>query len=181
MTRNYRSRRARGEILRRTAVWGSLLFLLAVSEGAFFARLHFLPATPDLILGAVIAIALADSVPVAAIAAVGGGFLVDAMGGTGAYLSPILYFVAVLAVSGMAEKMMARILSWILLMMPALLLRAGTTYLNVRLAYGSVSLRELLLHTLLPEASVTLLLGIPLYFIVFLCERLCRGTHHSAR
>ena len=131
-------------------------------------------------------IAFVDSLMVSgcgeeAIAAVGGGFLVDAMGGTGAYLSPILYFVAVLAVSGMAEKMMARILSWILLMMPALLLRAGTTYLNVRLAYGSVSLRELLLHTLLPEALVTLLLGIPLYFIVFLCERLCRGPHHSAR
>ena len=179
MAKNYRSRRARGEVLRRVAVWGILIFLLAVSEGAFFARLHFLPAAPDLILGAVIAIALVDSVPVAAIAAVGGGFLTDALGGVGASLSPILYFLALLVISGMAEKMMAKVWSWILLMLPGLLLKGGMTLLRIHMTYETVSVKEALLLVLLPEAVSTLLLGIPLYFVVTLCGHLCRGRYNT--
>ena len=90
MKKSYKSRRERGERLRRIGIWGGLLFLLAVSESSFFGGLSFLPATPDLILCAVVAIALLDSPAVAAVAAVGGGVLSDVMGGTGAYFSPIL-------------------------------------------------------------------------------------------
>lgn len=179
MVKHYRSRRAREDVLRRVAVWGILLFLLAVSESAFFSRLHFLPATPDLVLGAVVAIALLDSVPAAAVAAVGGGIITDALGGIGAYLSPVLYLLTVLFIGGMAEKMMARVWSWLLLMLPGLCLRAGLTFLRIRLSYGGGSFLDILRGTLLPEALATVLLGLPLYFVASLCERLCKGKHGS--
>lgn len=173
MVGGYRTRRGRGELLRRTAVWGGLLFLLAVSESSFFSGLRFLPATPDLILCAVVAIALLDSATVAAVAAVGGGILSDALSGTGAYLSPLLYLLVVLAVGGMAEKMLGRIWSWLLLMLPALLLRGAGTLLGVILSYPAFSLGYVLKKVVLPEAMLSLLLGIPLYFIVLAGTRLC--------
>lgn len=180
MAKGYRSRRAREDVLRRTVVWGGLLLLLAVSESSFFSRLHFLPATPDLILGAVVAIALLDSVPVAAVAAVIGGVMTDALGGVGAYFSPILYLFTVLLVGGMAEKMMARFWSWLLLMLPGICLRAGLTFLKIRPLFSGDRFAEIFRGILLPEAIVTILLGIPLYFIAVLCERLCRGRRGSA-
>ncbi|MBQ9085997.1 MAG: hypothetical protein IJY47_02290 [Clostridia bacterium] len=173
MARSYRNRREREETLRRIAVWGGLLFILAVARGSFFARLSFLPATPDLLLCALVAIALLDSVPVAAVAGIGGGFLADALGGTGFSLSPVLYLLVVLTVSGMAEKMMAGVWSWLLMMIPALLLRAGATFLGILLTYESFTFGYALGGILLPEGILTLLLGFPLYWIVMLCVRLC--------
>ena len=180
MAKKYRSRRVRENILRRTAVWGILLFLLAVSESAFFSRLHFLPTTPNLVLGAVIAIALLDSAPVAAVAAVGGGILVDSLGGTGMYLSPLVYFLAVLLVGNMAEKMMAGIWSWLFLMIPGIVLCGGLTFLRMKLIYGEASPLDVLLRVLLPEAMITILFGVPLYFFTSLCARLCKGRQGSA-
>lgn len=180
MKKSYKSRRERGERLRRIGIWGGLLFLLAVSESSFFGGLSFLPATPDLILCAVVAIALLDSPAVAAVAAVGGGVLSDVMGGTGAYFSPILYLLTVLLLSGMAEKMMPRIWSWALMMLPALLLRGAATLLGLVVSRGSAPLGAALWQVILPEAAISFLLGIPLYFIASLCEKFCGERRSSA-
>ena len=56
--------------VKRIVLYGLLLLLLSAMQCSFFARLHFLPATPDLILCAVLGILLLDSDSAAFISAV---------------------------------------------------------------------------------------------------------------
>ena len=83
------------ELIKRICVYGVLLLLLASAQCSFFARLHLLPATPDLILCALLAILVLDSTPAAAISAVAGGILIDALGGVGVAWSPLFYFLLI--------------------------------------------------------------------------------------
>ena len=102
----------RPEIVRRIVIFGLLVLILSAAMSSFFAQLTSLPATPDLILGAVIAVALLDGRASAAIVAVAGGVAVDALGGVGASLSPLLYLGVVLTVGFLSEKMLPGFLSF---------------------------------------------------------------------
>ena len=62
--------RIRPDVWKRVAVYGLLLLILGAAMCSFFAQLTRLPATPDLILGAVLAIALLDGRKTAAIVGV---------------------------------------------------------------------------------------------------------------
>lgn len=170
----------RPEILRRIVVYGVLIWILSTASCSFFANLTYLPATPDLLLCAVVAIGLLDSRRAAAVVGIVGGFCLDALGGVGAALSPILYLLVVLLVGSFAEKALGSFWAWLVLILPTLLLRALFTTLAVLLRMGGVSFSPLLRQILLPEAVVTLLLGIPVYFICSLCMLLLRDRRERS-
>lgn len=170
----------RPEILRRLVVYGVLIWILVTASCSFFANLTDLPATPDLLLCAVAAIALLDSRRSAAIVGIVGGFCLDALGGIGAATSPILYLLVVLLVGSFAEKALGSFWAWLVLMVPTLLLRALFTTLSVLLRTGGVSFSLLLRQILLPETAMTLLLGIPVYFICSLCMLLLRDRRERS-
>ena len=74
MNSSYRPESGRQLFLRRLIVFSPVIFLLAVIQCSFFAQLYFLPATPDLMIGFVVAVAMLDSQPSAAICGIGAGF-----------------------------------------------------------------------------------------------------------
>ena len=129
----------RPELVKRIVIYGLLIFFLSVAMSSFFANLHHLPATPDLMLGAVLAVAVIDDRKVAAIVAVVGGVTADALGGVGASLSPLLYLSVILTVGILSEKMLPRFLSWLILLLPSLLLRALFTLAGFWLYTGGGS------------------------------------------
>ena len=154
-------------------VYGLLLVLLTALQCAFFPALSFLPASPDLLLGALIALTLLeDNRPAVAVTAVASGFLCDALGSTGASFTPLFYLLAVALASLLAEKMLPRFFSFLLLMLPALLLRLGFSAL--RAALCGFSPLALFKGLLLPELLLTLLCALPLYPLAFLCARLAK-------
>jgi len=157
------------ELTKRIVIYGLLVFLLSVAMSSFFANLRHLPATPDLMLGAVLAIAVLDGRHVAAIVAVAGGIFVDALGGVGASLSPLLYLAVILTVGILSEKMLPRFLSWLILLLPSLVLRALFTLAGFLIYSKGGSLAGFFGGVLLPEAITTLLFCLPLYFVVILC------------
>ena len=163
------------EVTKRVVVYGLLLLLLGSAQVSFFARVVWLPAIPDLLLGTVVALSLLESERVAVVAAIGGGFLIDALGSVGVSLSPILYLIVALAICPLAAKMLPRFLSWALLMLPALVLRMAYGALRLLLTAGRGALPEALKQILLPELLTTLLLCVPLYFLLALLSRLLRG------
>ena len=170
MRRNFQKRGGnRSELWKRIVIYTLLTLFLSVAMSSFFANLTWLPAIPDLMLGAVLAIAVLDDRRSAAIVAVAGGVAVDALGGVGISLSPILYLAMVLSVGILCEKMLPRFLSWLLLLLPSLLLRALFSFLGFWIYTGGGSFRGLLPEVLLPEAICTLLFCCPLYFLVMLC------------
>ncbi len=159
----------RPEILKRIVILGLLILILSAAMSSFFAQLSWLPATPDLMLGAVLAIALLDDRRTAAIAAVAGGIFVDSLGGIGASLSPLLYLCVVLTVGLLGEKMLPSFLSWLLLLLPSLLLRALFSLFGYWMFVGEIEMTGVASTVLLPEAISTLFFCLPIYFLVMLC------------
>lgn len=62
-------------------IYSIALFILSVAQVTFFAKINVLGATPDLMLGAVLLIAMKDDQKVASICGIISGFLYCAMGG----------------------------------------------------------------------------------------------------
>ena len=152
--------------LRRILIYGGLVLLLGCAQCAFFPLLSICPATPDLILGLLLAIALLDSDRSAAVVAVSAGFFIDAIGGAGLSLSPAVYLIFVILVGIFSRKVLKSFASFLLLLIPSLLYRGTATYICLALADRSLPALWVLTEVLLPEALTTGLLCLPIYFIV---------------
>ena len=181
MTGFFRRHPIRPELVRRLVVYGLLILFLVSMQSAFFARLSFLPVTPDLMLGALTAILLFDSRKVAAVVAIVGGVWLDAVGSIGIVWSPVLYLLVVAVVGALSEKMMHGFWSWILLMPASLILRMGFTLMGLMLASDSFAWGAAMRSVLLPEAAETLVIGIPLFFLVCLCSLPLRDPRDRMR
>ena len=167
----------RGARLKRILIFSALTLLLAVTQCSFFAALHICPATPDLMLGLVLAILLLDSPASAAAVALGAGCLIDALGTTRLFLSPAFYFLVVLVLALPASKMLSRFPSFFVLALPALVGRAGYTLLCFALFAGPMPAWSYVLGILWREALVTLITILPIYPIVALCMRPIRARN----
>lgn len=164
-----RRRNERKAVAKRVALYGGIFFFLAVIQCAFFSRLDFLPATPDLLVAAVAVIAVTDTKETAMISALVGGVVIDAIGGVGMYLSPVLYLIVAVVIGIFAKKMNDSYPSWVALMPTVCLLRALFTMGQTALFGGAFVFTRVLTGILLPELIVTFIFALPLYPLIRLC------------
>ena len=157
--------------LRRIVIYGLSVLILGCAQCAFFPTLKICPATPDLIMGMLLAIALLDSPASAAVTAVCAGFFIDALGGAGLALSPLIYLLYVFMISIFSGKVLKSFFSFIILLVPSLIYRAAATYICFSLRIGALAPLWCFKEIILPEALSTALLCLPVYFIVKLCAR----------
>ena len=158
------------ELLKRILFYGIATLVLTSLQCAFFPFLDFCPATPDLVLTMLTAIALLDSPKSAAICAVASGFFVDAIGGSGISLSPVFYLIGAVIISIFTDKILKGLPSFLLLMIPTLLWRAFSTYVYAAIVEKALPGASVFSDIILPEAICTALLAIPVYFLVKLCS-----------
>lgn len=173
MRRKRRRRAGSGRVLRPELLWrillyGLLILILASAECSFFGAIRDLPATPDLMLGAVVAVALLDHRRASTVFAMAGGFCLEAIGGAGIPLAPLYYFAIALVVGALGEKMLPKYGSFLVLLLPAILMREAFGLLELWLS-GAGSVGAILLGVILPDAYVTAVFVLPLYFLVKLC------------
>lgn len=166
---NFRAKGIPPSVTKRLILYGILCFLLAVIQCSFLARLRYLPATPDLILGAMIAVLLLDSREAGLAVGMVGGFLLDVLGGVGISVSPLLYLVIGTLAALMADKMLPRFWSWVLLMLPSLLVRELYGLIRLRLVNHESAIRAIWEQILLPESIGTLIFCLPLYGVIRFC------------
>ena len=104
---------AKFSILRRVILYGILFFMLSVVQCSFLSRLSFLSVVPNIVLGGVCAISLLDDQKTATVCGICAGFLLDAIGGAGISLSPLLFMIVaiILLVFGHGLNMILNILS----------------------------------------------------------------------
>ena len=112
---------------------------------------------------------LLDSKKSAVIVSVAAGFLADALGGSGYSLSPLYYLAAATLICLLSEKVLPVFFSYAMILIPALIVRAGYTLLSILISYGSLPLLFTLKDIILPEAICTLLLCLPLWPLTRLC------------
>ncbi len=73
---------AQGKVIAyKCCIYSIVLFILSIAQVTFFSKINVLGATPDLMLGAVLLIAMRDDQRVSSICGVVSGFLYCAMGG----------------------------------------------------------------------------------------------------
>lgn len=182
MARRTRYRKEiRPDMVKRIVLYGILLLFLAALQCSFFARLQFLPATPDLILCAVLGILLLDSDSAAFVSAVAGGLMLDAVGGLGVAWSALFYLIVAAVMSLTVKKVMPGLASFLVLLLPSLLLRAGFTALHVWMSGNLLSASELVKKILLPEAVITFLCGFAVYALVCLFRLPIRDGRNRSR
>lgn len=170
MTRSNTAHAEKRMIFRRALVYGGAIFLLGVLQCAFFARLKPFGVTPDLVLCAVCAILLLDNKHSALICAVAGGYYIDALGAVPPSFSAIIYLLIVALTAPIAQKLIKRAASFILLMLPTVAIKAVFTYANLSLTYASPAPLSSLISVILPELVCTLVFCLPVYFLIKLCS-----------
>ena len=169
MNTPYRSETSRQLFLRRALVYSPVIFLFAVAQCSFFAGLDFLPAVPDLMIGTVVAIAMLDSQKSAAVCGIGAGFVLDAIGSSGVSLSPVFYMLCGVFCAILAKKMLPSFLSWTVQLAVFSGVKTLFTLANILYISRKISFVSVLLSRLLPEFLCTLIICLPIFFIVKLC------------
>lgn len=163
---------SRSAITRRILIYGILFFILGIAQCSFFSGLSFLNAIPDIVMGAVVAISLLDSQKTAVVCGIGAGALIDALGGSGISLSPVFFMIIAIVCSEIAKKMLPNFLSWLIILIPAVAIRASFTLLNILLSFEGTLFSSVLKSILLPEALLTFIISLPIFFMVKLCVKI---------
>lgn len=156
-------------VFRRILIYGLAIFFIGIFQCAFFSHLKPFGATPDLVLGAVCAILLTDNKHSALICAVCGGYFIDAIGAVPPCFSTVVYVIAVALTFNVAQKLLARLPSYLILLLPCVMVRAIFTYLSLCITFGSIAPISSVASVILPEAISTICFSIPVYFLIKLC------------
>lgn len=169
MTGYHRNESNRQLLFRRSIVYGLLIFFLAIIQCSFFSRLKIFGVVPDLMLGAVVGIAMLDSQRAAAVCGIGAGFVIDALGSSGLSLSPLFYLIFGALCGALAKKMLPNFLSWTVNLAIFSAARSVLTILNMLYLSKTLSFAQIAKSILLPEAVCTFIICLPIFFIVKLC------------
>lgn len=169
MIRNTSGSAERRGVIRRVVIYGIAAFLLGVSQCSFFSRLGLFGATPDLILGSLGAIVLLDNKRAALVYAVAAGYFIDALGALPPSFSPLFYLACATFVSIIAEKLIPRFISYVIILVPLVVFRAVFTYLNLWISLGALPPIGASLGIVLPEMLSTFILCLPVYYLIKLC------------
>lgn len=158
------------ETAKRIIIFSIATLILGTAQCSFFSTLDICPRTPDLIMGLILAIALCDNAKSAMALSVGAGFFIDAIGGCGFSLSPIIYFAYAVIIGVASQKMLKGFPAFVLLLLPSLLYRAAATTL-LTIINHNVAIDGAFAITLLLEALCTLVFCLPIYPLINLAAK----------
>ena len=150
-----------GTVLLKALTYGALIVCMAVMQTTVFTRFRPFGAVPDLMLTLVIAISMTEGGKWGAVLGIAAGYLIDALGGTGLALSPLLcmmagYLCGILTVYYLTNSLPV----WGVYMGAAAAVRAVATLIQILSRYDGYPLNEAFAEIILPEMGSTLLLSL---------------------
>ncbi len=169
MTFHQKNDTARFAVIKRIIIYSIFFFILGIAQCSFFANLSFLSTVPNLVLGALASVALIDSQKSTTVCAIASGFMIDALGGAGISLSPLVYLAIALVCSAIARKMLPSFFSWLIILLSAVLMNALYSFVYILVSFSEISIVETIKSILLPEAVCTFVLSLPIFFITLKC------------
>ena len=160
----------------RILLFSLLVFLSGVIQSSFFPALTMLPASPDLVLLAVIGLAVYDGERSGAVAGIGGGILVEALGGGAHILLFPLFYMLCGYIFGIVSRIFLNrnFISWLLYILIGIFLRSALGLVHSIFTEIDVTVYLILTKVTIPEYFVTLIAAVPMYFIV---RAACRPFH----
>lgn len=161
--------------LKTVLLLGVTVFLLAVFQCSFLSGLTFISAIPNVVMGAVAAVAFFENERTATVFSIAAGFMLDILGGAGLPLSPIIMLLASVLFTLVSKKMLKAFFPYLLLMIAAALASAASTLINLIFAGRVPEFSYLFSKILIPEIILTVIFSIPLYPLFKLLSRLCES------
>lgn len=147
-----------------------VIFVLAAFQASFFGASGLFPATPDILLAAVAATGLFEGERHGAACGIWAGILAGALGGAGTGLLPVFYMHIGFFTGVLIKRFLSRnLLSWLIYSMMAVTLRGIFSFVFGIVTEKPVTVKLLLLKLVLPEAAVTFVFSVPVYFLIRLC------------
>lgn len=152
--------------LMRTLAYTLLFLLLATLQTSVLARHGIFGVVPDVILSAVLAVGYREGALPAGIAGLCAGLLIEAAGGTGLCLYPLLYLTAGFFCGAyFASNARRNLLTFLVTAALCLLGRSVVLLVKAVFTYGAEAfpLGQVLLRVLLPEVLLSLVLALPIF------------------
>lgn len=156
----------RSAIIRRILFYTPTFFILGILQCSFFTELSFISAVPNIVMGAVAAVAFLDSMHTSVICALASGFMIDALGSSGISLSPIAFLVIALVASEISKKILPTFIAYFAVIIPSVALNSIFTIIKIFFATGELRFLSIFKPILLPEFILTLIFSLPLFFII---------------
>ena len=145
-----------------------LIFFSGILQSSLFPALAMLPASPDLVLIAVIGLAVYDGERSGAVAGIGGGVLLEALGGGAHILLMPLFYMLCGYIFGIVSRVFLNrnFISWLLYILIGISLRAALGLVHSIFTELDVTVYLILTEVTIPEYFITLVCAVPMYFIV---------------
>lgn len=159
------------ELLLRSVIAAALLILMAVFQTSFAARFKLFGATPDLMLGLVVAISMTEGPKFGAFTGLFAGLIIDALGNVSPALSPLLYvpvgiFCALLTELYVTRSIPVRAVFTVAVGVP----RALLSLVQLEL-YHTVPLGRALVDSIFPEYLATVFAALLPHFLAWITLR----------
>lgn len=154
-------------VFKKSLIWGIWLFVLAILQTSLFSYLRFFGAVPDLVLPAVVAVAVYDKERTGIIAGIVGGVIIDALGGVGLSISPLVYMLCGTLVALLTYSVLRRDFASFLTGTAISLVITGIfSLLSAYVALGAsrFAASHIWSELLIPQYFASLLAGIPVWF-----------------
>lgn len=154
-------------------VYGALLILLTVLQTTFIYRYPLHNVLPDLMLGAVCCIGIYRGEKHAALFGLFSGLFTDALGSVGVSLLPLFYTLAgyFCGIVGNNARKQKKFFAFLLCIPALCFFREVISFINQTITYfGSINLKQLLLHTILPEYIYNIIACIFVFLLVKLFD-----------
>lgn len=155
-------------LAKKSLIWGIWLFFLAIIQTSFFSVLRPFGAVPDMVLTAVIVIAIYDKERTGTIAGLTGGFIADALGSTGLSFSPLVYMICGCITAILAYSVLRRdFISWIIGTVLSLIISGIASIISLYSSASAshVGFSHILTELLIPQFLASLVIGIPVYIV----------------
>ena len=160
-------------------VYGIFLFVLSVAQVTFFAKINILNATPDLLLGAVLVIAMKDDQRVAAICGIIAGFFYCAMGGFVYPFYMMFAFLCGYTLWGVSDRFLGKnYISYLVLAILTFSLKALFNVIETSLFSYTINVLNMFSKAILPE-FISSMTFCTLSYLIF--NTLARSVNSKSR
>ena len=173
----YRARE-RSRMILSTVTVGIMILVFSSLQVSLFGKMRPFGAVPDVMLCLVLGIAFFKGEYAGAITGISAGFVIEAIGGQGMTLLPLVYLLYGYVGGAYARAVYPkRFLPYLFYLFCGLILRAATTLLYACMTWETVNIPVILLYSVLPEMGGTAIAGCVLYApIKLVCYLIDRKT-----
>ncbi len=150
-----------------------LIFFSGVLQSSLFPALSMFPASPDLVLISVIGLAVYDGERSGAAAGIGGGILVEALGGGAHILFLPLFYMLCGYIFGIVSRVFLNrnFISWLLYILIGTALRSALSLLHSMFTEIDINVYLIFTEIIIPEYFITLACSVPMFFLVRAASR----------